>query len=52
MKCHLYQPSRIKDGKRVKSRVWWARWRLAGDIKDHSESLQTSDKQVARKRMQ
>ena len=47
MQCHVYQPKRIRDGKRIVSRIFWGKLRLEGESKPTSFSLETSDKKAA-----
>lgn len=47
----VFKPSRIKDGKRVRSRVYWGQYRLDIDDPITRVSLKTTDKRVAEQRL-
>lgn len=51
MIAHVYKPRRHKDGKLVVSRLYRARIRLQGDSVVTEVPLETSDKQVAEKKL-
>ena len=51
MICSVFRPSRKKNGKRVRRRMWWGQYRLDGDIKVTRVPLDTPDKQVATARL-
>src|ERR1700683_5334083 len=50
MTISVLRPSRMKNGKRVKSRIYRLCYRLPWMPKEKFVSLQTSDKQVAEKK--
>ena len=52
MICHVYKPKRRVNGKVVASRLYHGRYRLDDQRKPTNVSLGTSDKQVAKKRLQ
>lgn len=47
----VFRPSRIRDGKRVRSRVYWGQYRFNPDDRISRVSLKTTDKRVAEKRL-
>lgn len=47
MEFQVYRPSRIRNGKRVVSRMYSGRLRLQGELKVHQFAQGTSDKKVA-----
>lgn len=47
----VFKPSRIKNGKRVRSRIYWGQYRLDPDDPITRLSLRTNDKRVAEKRL-
>ena len=47
----IFKPSRIRDGKRVRSRIYWGQYRLSLDEPIRRISLCTADKRVAEKRL-
>jgi len=49
--CSVFKPSRKKDGKRVRRRLWWGQYRLDGDADITRVPLRTADKQVAKRRL-
>ncbi len=51
MICSLFRPTRKKDGRSVRSRLWWGQYRLDGDAAITRVSLGTPDKQVAKERL-
>lgn len=51
MTSYVFKPSRRKGGKSIHSRVYWGGYRLPGDWKEIRLSLETTDKQVAEKRL-
>lgn len=51
MIAHVYKPRRHKDGKLVVSRLYRARIRLQGDSSVTEVPLETSDRQVAEKKL-
>lgn len=51
MIAKVVRPSRIRNGKRVKGRIFRARIKLPGDVKERWVSLETSDQRVAEKRL-
>ncbi len=50
MTKYLFRPSRIVNGKREKSRIYWLGYRLPHMPKKKAVSLETTDKQVAEKK--
>jgi integrase len=51
MICSVFKPSRKKDGKSVRRRLWWGQYRLDGDTRITRIPLHTQDKQVAVERL-
>jgi integrase len=51
MICSVFRPSRVKNGKGVKRRLYWGQYRLDGDREITRVPLSTPDKQVARERL-
>jgi integrase len=51
MKEYVFKPSRVINGKRVKSDYWYGRYTLPPDPKVHQVPLNTPDKEIARKRL-
>lgn len=47
----IFKPSRLRNGKRVRSRVYWGQYRISVDEPITRVSLRTSDKRVAEKRL-
>jgi len=47
----IFKPSRLRDGKRVRSRIYWGQYRLNPDEPITRVSLRTYDKRVAEKRL-
>src|SRR5690606_493001 len=52
MTGYVFQPSRRRNGKRIKSRIWWAEYRLPWMAKAKRVSLEPSDKRVADQKLQ
>jgi integrase len=51
MICSVFKPSRKKNGKRIRSRIYWGQYRIDGDPKITRLSLKTADKQIALERL-
>ncbi len=47
----IFKPSRNRNGKRVRSRIYWGQYRIDPDDPITRVSLQTADKRVAEKRL-
>lgn len=47
----VFKPSRLRDGKRVRSRLYWGQYRLSPGEPIRRVSLGTSDKRVAERRL-
>jgi hypothetical protein len=50
MTKYLFRPSRVVNGKREKSRIYWLGYRLPHMAAKKAVSLKTTDKQVAEKK--
>lgn len=51
MRAFIFRPSRLRDGKRLRRRIYWGEYRLPGDATPTRVSLATSDERVAEKRL-
>ena len=51
MEARIYKPKRVRNGKRIVSRLYRARIKLAGDNKVRDIALEVSDKQVAQQKL-
>jgi integrase len=51
MICSVFKPSRKKNGKRIRQRLYWGQYRLDGHVKVTRVPLETPDKQVAEERL-
>ena len=48
---YVFQPSRRRNGKAVKSKTWWGAYRLDGQAKETRVSLRTTHKRVAEQKL-
>ena len=51
MICSVFKPSRKKNGKRIRQRLYWGQYRMDGQLKITRVALKTPDKQVAEERL-
>ncbi len=51
MICSVFKPSRKKNGKRIRQRLYWGQYRMDGQVKVTRVPLATPDKQVAEERL-
>ena len=51
MICSVFRPSRKKNGKRIRQRLYWGQFRLDGHVNVTRVPLHTPDKQVAEERL-
>ena len=52
MPHHVFKPKRMKNDKRVQSKIWWGQYRLDGDPKYTRLSLGVTDKRVAERKLE